>query len=336
MSSASAPSTQHLAVSDADDQWDWGVSGANAGSARNTNWAMGTGAQIPAGPANYQPRVQTDWDAVGGSRHDRDRELDRGGGVRDGTTRPRNVEVRLSCVPGGPGDPGDDQNHRKYGRGDSKRRRPKGPDRDGYDCESRAPRYPSKDRGPPAGDPEGGGGGSDDDPSDSDAGIDDKEQKRHDRIIDEKRRSELLVSSHRIRSARKNRSKSNMRCEVEKYARGTLVTIKEWIVQMETYFNINSLKPKSYVGFMLQKIAQPYFKKAVVYKDLRYLDFREKLIEEFGEPDMATARMQDLSRASQEAGEFIGDYMNRMRLLVMLTHPDISHKERERILISNF
>ena len=31
VSSASAPSTQRLAVSDADDQWDWGVSGANAG-----------------------------------------------------------------------------------------------------------------------------------------------------------------------------------------------------------------------------------------------------------------------------------------------------------------
>ena len=93
VSSASAPSTQHLAASDADDQWDWGVSGANAGSARNTNWAVGTGARIPAWPAHYQPRVQTDWDAVGGGRHDSDQELDRGGGVRDRTTRRRNVEV---------------------------------------------------------------------------------------------------------------------------------------------------------------------------------------------------------------------------------------------------
>ena len=114
------------------------------------------------------------------------------------------------------------------------------------------------------------------------------------------------------------------------------MTIKEWIVQMETYFNTSSLKPKSYVGFMLQKIAHWYFKEAVVYKDLRYFDFREKLIEVFGEPDMATARMQDLSRASQEVGESIGDYMKRMRLLVMRAHPDLSHKERERILISNF
>ena len=28
--------------------------------------------------------------------------------------------------------------------------------------------------------------------------------------------------------------------------------------------------------------------------------------------------------------------MNRMRLLVMRAHPDLSHKERKRILISNF
>ena len=127
-----------------------------------------------------------------------------------------------------------------------------------------------------------------------------------------------------------------MGCEVEKYARGTEVTIKEWIVQMETYFNISSLKPKSYVGFMMQKIAHPYFKEAVVYKDLRYLDFRMKLIEVFGEPDMVTARMQDLSRASQDADESIGDYMNRMRLLVMRAHPYHSYKERKSILISNF
>ena len=86
---------------------------------------------------------------------------------------------------------------------------------------------------------------------------------------------------------------------------------------METYFYISSLKPKSYVGFMLQKIAHPYFKEAVVIKDLRYFDFREKLIEMFGEPDMATARMQDLPRASQEVGESIGDNMKKMRLLVV-------------------
>ena len=127
-----------------------------------------------------------------------------------------------------------------------------------------------------------------------------------------------------------------MRCEVEKYARGTEMTIKEWIVQMKIYFDNNSLKPKSYVKFMLQKIAHSYFKEAVVYKDLQYLDFLEKLIEVFGESDMAIARMQDLSRAGQEAGESIGDYMNRMRLLVMRAYPDLSHKEQERIFISYF
>ena len=208
VSSASAPPTQHLAASVADDQWDWGVSGANAGSARNTDWAVGTGARIPAGPAHYQPKVQTDGDVVGGSRHDRDRELDRGNGVRDGTTRPRNVEVPLSGVSGGPEDPGDDLNRRKSGCGDSKRGKLKGPDRDGYDRKSRTPRYPHKDRGPPGGDLGDGGGGSDDDPSNSDAGSDDEEQKRHDRIIDEKRRSEFLVSSDRIRRAKKTDRKA--------------------------------------------------------------------------------------------------------------------------------
>ena len=75
----------------------------------------------------------------------------------------------------------------------------------------------------------------------------------------------------------------------------------------------------------------------MVYKDLRYLDFLETMIEVFGEPNMATAGMKSVARASQEAGESIGDYMNRRRLLLMRrAHPDLSHKERERILVSNF
>ena len=90
------------------------------------------------------------------------------------------------------------------------------------------------------------------------------------------------------------------------------------------------------MGFILQKIAHPFFKEAVVYKRMLYLDFWKKVIEVFGEPDMATARLIELSKACQDVGESIGDYMNRMRLLVMRAHPDLNHKEREQILISNF
>ena len=56
-----------------------------------------------------------------------------------------------------------------------------------------------------------------------------------------------------------------MRCRVKKYARSSEVTIKEWMVQIKIYFNISSLKPKSYLGIILQKIAHPYFKEPVVY-----------------------------------------------------------------------
>ena len=49
---------------------------------------------------------------------------------------------------------------------------------------------------------------------------------------------------------------------------------------------------------MLQNIVHPYCKKAVVYKHLRLIDFTEKLIEVFGEPTMAKAKLQQLSKAS--------------------------------------
>ena len=69
-----------------------------------------------------------------------------------------------------------------------------------------------------------------------------------------------MITSEKLRKAKKNKSRNNMRCEVEKFARGTDVNIVEWIVQMETFFGISSLKPDAYVGYMMQRILHPYFK----------------------------------------------------------------------------
>ena len=68
------------------------MSGANDGFVRNTDRADGIGAWIPVRPAHYRPRDRTDWDAVGGSHHDRDKAGNCGGG-RDGTSRPRFTET---------------------------------------------------------------------------------------------------------------------------------------------------------------------------------------------------------------------------------------------------
>ena len=125
-----------------------------------------------------------------------------------------------------------------------------------------------------------------------------------------------------------------MRCEVEKFARKTDVNIVEWIVQMEIVFNISSLKPYAYVGSMLQKIAYPLLKEMIVFIGLEYLDFRVNLIEVFGKPDLATAQLSELKTAKQQYGETISVYMNRLRRLVLRAFPDLSHKNRDRILTS--
>ena len=70
-----------------------------------------------------------------------------------------------------------------------------------------------------------------------------------------------------------------MRCEIEKLSRNTDVTIGEWIIQIESYFISCDLPTTAYVCFMLQNFAHPYFKEAIAYKDLPYLDFREKLMD---------------------------------------------------------
>ncbi len=45
-----------------------------------------------------------------------------------------------------------------------------------------------------------------------------------------------------------------MKCEVERFDRGTDLTIKDWIKQMKTYFTIGQIPPEAFVGFMLRKI----------------------------------------------------------------------------------
>ena len=86
---ASAPQPT---VSVADDLWDWGESGANAGPALNTVLVDRPGPRISAvapGTASYLPKNRTDWAPVGGSRNDRDKAGNRGGGDCSGTSRPR-------------------------------------------------------------------------------------------------------------------------------------------------------------------------------------------------------------------------------------------------------
>jgi len=46
--------------------------------------------------------------------------------------------------------------------------------------------------------------------------------------------------------------------------------------------------------------------------------------------------MQELNRTVQERDEAMPDYMNRVRQLVLRAHRDLSHVQRERILVSNF
>ena len=105
---------------------------------------------------------------------------------------------------------------------------------------------------------------------------------------------------------------------------------------METYFTIGQVFFEAFVGFMLMKIVPKHFNKIKQSQSLNYLEFREKLVEVFEEPDMATAYLNALSSLSQTHVETISEYMHRARLLVLKAHPDLHHLPRKRILITSF
>ena len=176
----------------------------------------------------------------------------------------------------------------------------------------------------------GKGGG----PPDGD-GDGDPEKKKRDKEIDSKRKGEFTIDSEYIKQS-KSRPRGNMKCEVERFERGTDLTIKDWINQMETYFTIGQIPPDTFVGFMMTKIVPRHLTEIKRFKDLDYLQFREKLVEVFEEPDLATVYLNALGNVAQERDESISDYMHRVRLLVLKAHPDLDSASRERILVTSF
>ena len=127
-----------------------------------------------------------------------------------------------------------------------------------------------------------------------------------------------------------------MKCEVETFEQGLELTIKDWIDRIETHFRIGQVPSKSFVPFMMMKIYARHLNKIKEHKSLDYLPFREKLLEVFQEPHLATADLNALSSISQARDESISDYMHRARLLVVKAYRDLAHGARERILITSF
>ena len=71
------------------------------------------------------------------------------------------------------------------------------------------------------------GGGSSQEPPDPDPDGDPENKKRN-KAIDEKRKGQFLIDSESLKAA-KGRLRGSMKCEVERYERGTDLTIGDWI-----------------------------------------------------------------------------------------------------------
>ena len=85
---------------------------------------------------------------------------------------------------------------------------------------------------------------------------------------------------------------------------------------------------------MMMKIFPKHLNEIKEYQNLNYLEFCEKLLEIFEEPDMATAYLGVLAAVAQDRS--ISEYMHQVRLLVLKAHPTLEHAACERILITSF
>ena len=94
--------------------------------------------------------------------------------------------------------------------------------------------------------------------------------------------------------------------------------------------------PETFVGFMPMKIVPRHLNEIKLYLSMDNLAFREKLVEVFEEPDLATAYLNALAGLSQTRDEFIFDYIHRARLVLITAHPDLADASRKRNLITSF
>ena len=92
----------------------------------------------------------------------------------------------------------------------------------------------------------------------------DPEKKKRDKAIDAKRKGRFIIDSESLTAA-KGRLRGNMKCEVERYERGTDLTIEVWINQIETYFTVGQVPPEAFVGFMLMKIVPKHLNEIKEY-----------------------------------------------------------------------
>ena len=145
----------------------------------------------------------------------------------------------------------------------------------------------------------------------------------------------FIIDSEDLRAA-KGRSRGYRKCEVERFERGTDITIYDWINQIEKYFTIGQVPPEAYVGFMLMKIEPTHLNEIKQYQSFGYFQISDKLVEIFEEPDMATMYLSALSSLSQSREESIYDYMQLAHLFLLKAHPDLAHAARKRILVTTF
>lgn len=124
-----------------------------------------------------------------------------------------------------------------------------------------------------------------------------------------KRKGAVLINNDYWEKAAAETFFGLVKIEVQNFSRGPYLTIKNWILQMETYFMAAKIAPETIVG-LIHKIEPKHFDEIRTDTGLSYYQFRKKLFELFQQADNAQARMQELVRVRQNRDESITDFIN--------------------------
>lgn len=103
---------------------------------------------------------------------------------------------------------------------------------------------------------------------------------------------------------------------------------------MKTYLITNLIRRRSWVGLLIGQFAGKHFDEVKPFHSIDYFALREKLVHIFYEPNTVQSSLQGFGQVMQDREETIFAYIYRLRLLAVKPYQNLTHEQREPILVS--
>ena len=125
-------------------------------------------------------------------------------------------------------------------------------------------------------------------------------------------------------------------CTVPRYQRGSGLTIKSWLFQMENHLRLAHIPEDEWVNTCIGNVSQVHFEQVRRLRNFAFPIFRAELLSQFKEPNLRGAMMRELFTVQQTADESYLDFMARIQNLIENSFRTESDETKNQVAVSAF